>query len=493
MAGVGVKLNRIFEKKSIAADLVGFVYSVVITIAPMIVIIANILLIGWKLGFNEEAYLTRELFSCTILYTFIFALLVVAPFNAVLSKYMQDAIYAERYEDILPCYYIGLLMTMILGCLIGIPFCLWEHFVGGVEVYYVFTGFCAYISMILVFYSMVYLSICKDYERISIFFLIGMAGAFILAWVLKYRCGWNTAYSMLFALTSGFLLIGILEFAAVKRYFARNSNRFLPVLKYFVKWWPLVVTNFFYILGLYIHNFVFWTSESRMVVAKSFVCNQPYDMATCLAMFTNISATVIFITHVEMHFHEKYKIYSEAVIGGKKSDIESAKRRMFRQLGSELMNLMRVQFIISVVIYLLCIVVLPQFGFAGSVMQIYPCLAAGYFILFLMYAAILFLYYYNDLTGAILTTLSFCGVTFVCSLFSMQLIEIWYGMGVVLGSFTGWTVAYIRLRWVERHLDTHIFCQGMLLKQEFAPRPSGLVYRLQTEENKEHKKSGIIK
>ena len=29
MAGVGVKLNRIFEKKSIAADMLGFVYSVV--------------------------------------------------------------------------------------------------------------------------------------------------------------------------------------------------------------------------------------------------------------------------------------------------------------------------------------------------------------------------------------------------------------------------------------------------------------------------------
>ena len=111
MAGVGVKLNRIFEKKSIAADMLGFVYSVVITVAPMILIIANILLIGWALDFNQESYLTRELFSCTILYTFIFSLLVVSPFNAVLSKYMQDAIYAERYEDILPCYYIGLLMT----------------------------------------------------------------------------------------------------------------------------------------------------------------------------------------------------------------------------------------------------------------------------------------------------------------------------------------------------------------------------------------------
>lgn len=464
--------------------MVGFAYSVVITIAPMILIIANILLIGLVLDFNQEPYLTRELFSCTILYTFIFSLLVVSPFNAVLSKYMQDAIYEERYEDILPCYYIGLLMTMILGCLLGIPFCLWEHFVGGVEVYYVFTGFCAYISMILVFYSMVYLSICKDYERISLFFFIGMAAALVLALFLRYLRGWEIAYSMLFSLTIGFLVIGILEFSAVKRYFSRNSNRFLPVLKYFVKWWPLVVANFCYILGLYIHNFVFWTSDARMVIADSFVCNQPYDMATCLAMFTNISATVIFITHVEMHFHEKYRVYSEAVIGGKKSDIESAKRRMFRQLGNELMNLMRVQFIISVVIYLLCIVLMPQFGFAGTVMQIYPCLAAGYFILFLMYAAILFLYYYNDMAGAVLTTLSFCGVTLVCSIFSMRLTEIWYGLGVVLGSFTGWTVAYMRLRWVERHLDTHVFCQGMLLKQERVPKPSGLVYRIQTGETK---------
>ena len=55
MAGVGIKLNRIFEKKSIAADLVGFTYSIVITIAPIILVIANILLMGWILGFGEVA------------------------------------------------------------------------------------------------------------------------------------------------------------------------------------------------------------------------------------------------------------------------------------------------------------------------------------------------------------------------------------------------------------------------------------------------------
>lgn len=482
MAGVGVRLNRIFEKKSIMADMVGFVYSLIITVAPMLVIILNILLMGWILEFHTVPYIDRELFSCTLLYTFIFGLLAVSPFNAVLSKYMQDAIYEERYEDILPCYYLGLLMTLVLGCLAGIPFCLWEHFVGGVDVYYVFTGFCAYISIILVFYSMIYLSICKDYERISLFYIIGMAAAFLLSLFLKFRCKWDIAYSMLFSLTVGFFLTAVLEFSAVKRYFMKNSNRFLPVLKYFKNWWQLVLANLFYILGMYIHNFVFWTDERRIVIANTFVCNQPYDMATCLAMFTNISATVIFITHVEMHFHDKYRRYSESVIGGKWSDIESDKRRMFRQLGEELMNLMRVQFIISVVIYLLCIVLLPQFGFGGTIMQIYPCLAAGYFILFLMYAAILFLYYYNDLTGAVLTTLSFFGVTLAGSLFAMKsFTEIWYGIGVVLGSFTGWTVAYLRLRRVEKNLDTHTFCQGMLLKRTNGPKPSGVVYQAKEE------------
>ncbi len=72
---------------------------------------------------------------------------------------------------------------------------------------------------------------------------------------------------------------------------------------------------------------------------------------------------------------------------------------MFRQLSAELMNLVRIQFIISTAVYLLCVVGLPQYGFSGRVMQIYPCLAAGYFILFILYAEIIFLYYFNDLTG----------------------------------------------------------------------------------------------
>lgn len=317
MAGIGVRLNRIFEKNTLTTNLVGFFYSTVVTVAPMFVIIINLILMEYLLDFASVGYVTRELFSCTILYTFIFSLLTASPFNAVLSRYMSDVIYEERYQDILPCYHIGMLLNIGLSCLLGIPFCLWEHFVGKVPTAYVFCGFCGYISLVLVFYSMIYLSICKDYQRISQYFFFGMLVAFVLALILHFILKWETTWSMLFSLTIGFFVTATLENALIRRYFVRNSNHYRPVLQYFRKYWKLIFTNFLYILGLYIHNFVFWTTDMRMEIAKSFVCNQPYDMASCLAMFTNISATIIFIARVEMNFHEKYKLYSEAVIGGK--------------------------------------------------------------------------------------------------------------------------------------------------------------------------------
>ena len=476
MAGIGVNLNRIFEKNTITTNIIGFFYSTVVTVAPMFLVIANILLMGKFLGLSEVGYAVRELFASTVLYIFIFSLLTASPFNAVLSRYMSDVIYEERYEDILPCFYIGLLLNIILSVLIGIPFCIREYLVGQVDIFYVFTGFSGYISLVLVFYSMLYLSICKDYKKISFFFLIGMAVTFFLSLLLVYVFDWDITYSMLFSLVVGFFLIASLEIAIVKRYFKKNSNRYRRVLHYFKEYWQLVVTNFLYILGLYVHNFVFWTTDLKMVVAKSFVCAPVYDMATCLAMFTNISATIIFISRVEMHFHERYKAYSEAVIGGRGADIENAKKRMFRQLAGELMNLVRIQFIISVVVFLICMIFLPQFGFSGLVMHIYPCLAAGYFILFIMYSAIIFLYYFNDLTGSVMTALSFFAGTLAGSIVATHFTEIWYGIGLVFGAFIGWSVAYVRLRWVEKHMDVHVFCRGTILKKGKGNQPPGKVY-----------------
>ncbi len=463
MARIGFRLNRIFGKNTIVTDLLGVGYSAGVTITPMFVIIGNVILMGKVLGFDTVGYASRELFSCTLLYIFIFALLTASPFNSVLSRYMSDVIYKEQFDDILPCYYVGALLNIAFTALLGIPFCIHEYFAGHVGVLYVLTGYLGYVSLVFVFYSMLYLSICKDYARIALFYLIGMAAAFVLSLIFAWGFGLSVPSSMLLALVIGFFIIACFELATVRYYFKKNSGHYKEVLIYFKKFYTLVLTNFCYTLGLYIHNFIFWNTDLKMITANSFVCAPPYDMATCIAMFTNISATVILIARMEMNFHDKYKAFSEAVIGGRGSDIRNCQDRMFHQLAVELMNLVRIQFIITVIVFLICVVFLPQIGFSGMVMRIYPSLAVGYFILFLMYSEIIFLFYFNDNFGAMLTAMIFLLTTGVASYFSSFLAEKWFGMGVVVGSYVGWTVGYMRLRWVERHMDVHTFCQGTLI------------------------------
>lgn len=482
MAGIGIKLNKIFGKETITTNLIGFGYSTVVTVAPMFVVIGNILLMSYVLGYDNMRYYDRNLFAATVLYIFIFSLLSASPYNAVLSRYLSDVIYEETYDDILPCYYTGLLLTICTACLLGIPFCLWEYFVGKVALYYVYTGFCGFIALVLVFYSMLYLSICKDYSKISLFFFLGMIIAFLFSLLFVWGYKMSVGYSMLLALTIGFSITAIMEMGTIRRYFRKNNNRYKKVLGYFKRYWKLVAINFAYTLGLYVHNFVFWTTDLKMVVVKSFVMAPVYDMATCLAMFTNISATVIFIARVEMYFHERYKLYSEAVTGGRWMDIQNTKNRMFRQLATEVLNLVRLQFIISVIVYLLMLVFLPRFGFSGMVMQIYPSLAAGYFILFIMYSEIILLYYYNDLDGAVFTSVVFCLLTFLGTCVSRNFPVIWYGAGLIFGSLTAFILAYFRLRWVEKHLDEHIFCRGVLFKTKREAMPDSLVYSRKKEQ-----------
>ena len=157
MAGIGIQLNRIFDRRTVLSALHGILFSVTTTIAPMLVVIGNLLLMFRVLGFDHAGDLERELFSCTILYVFVFSLLTSSPFNSVLSKYMTDCIYAEKYEDVRPCIFLGTTINMVFSATIAIPFYLHEFFIGGVDAWYVFLSFLCYLALTFVFSSMLYI------------------------------------------------------------------------------------------------------------------------------------------------------------------------------------------------------------------------------------------------------------------------------------------------------------------------------------------------
>lgn len=72
MAGIGVKLTNIYKKNTLTTDIIGMGYSMAVTIAPMLVVIGALVIMEYCLDFSSVDYLTRELFSCTVLYIFFF-------------------------------------------------------------------------------------------------------------------------------------------------------------------------------------------------------------------------------------------------------------------------------------------------------------------------------------------------------------------------------------------------------------------------------------
>jgi hypothetical protein len=476
MAGIGIKLNKIYGKRTIVSSLYGIGLSVIYTIAPMLVIMGSLLLMYFLLGFDSVNYYDRELFSCTVLYIFIFSLLFSSAFNSVLSKYIADRNFEKQFADIPPCIFIGMLLKLGISTIISVPFYLWEIFVGKVPVYYVFTSYMCYMSLTLVFALMLYGVVIKQFSRISLFFIVGAITSILISCFLRYVFDMEVTYSMLLALTIGFWLTAVLELFMVKRRFSESSNRFRPVFRYLKQYWRLVLSDFLYILGLFCHNFVFWTVPWRMEIANTYVCNQPYDMATCLGMFTNLSATVLFVSKVEMHFFKFYRQFNTAIVGGSYEQIEKSRKRLFQSLVKELMDMVYIQFAISIIIFLLAEIFLPMFGFGGMTLEIYPLMAVGYFISFLMYSNILFLQYFTDYTGTVITGLIFSGIGAIGACISTNLPVAWYGSGFTVAALLAYAFSFLRMKKMEKNIYVHTFCVGSILPYKNEKMPNQQVY-----------------
>lgn len=86
MAGIGYELKKVFKEESISSLVGGIAYSTIVTVGPTVVVMATIIALYTVLGWVSVSSYEQTLLSSTILYGFIFALLVTAPLNGVMCS-----------------------------------------------------------------------------------------------------------------------------------------------------------------------------------------------------------------------------------------------------------------------------------------------------------------------------------------------------------------------------------------------------------------------
>lgn len=463
MAGIGFELKKIYKKEGISRAAMGIIYSSLVTIGPTIIIILTILALYLFLGLSHISYAKRELLSSTILYVFIFSVLLTAPVNVVLSRYLADKFYEEEFENILASYYVGLTICCSIGSILFLPIGYSLFYRGQIDLIFIICSYIFWIVALVLFFSITYLHATKDYKIIASFFLIGMIVTIFLSIISYFICYEDEIHAILYGFTTGFFLIAVLEFSYIRKYFKYNSNNYKDSIRYFFRHKRLMFANFFYMLGLYIHNFIFWTVSGRIHTASTYYTHQAYDMATCLAMFTNISTMVFFIVVAETRFHTAYQRYMESVIGGTYKSIFKNKRMMFRIISQQMKQILGIQIAITSVIFVLIMTFAERIGISGMTIQIYPILCVTFMGVFMMYGNMIYLYYFADMTGGFITAFIFCFVTCIMTLIAKNYSMMWWGIGLFIGMLSSWTFSFFRIKWIEKNIDKHIFCHGTVV------------------------------
>lgn len=476
MAGIGFELKKLFKKEGVFSTIFAGIYATAVTVGPTIIVILALNIMYMLPPYIGISYHDKEVLSSTILYVFIFALILASPINIILSRYVADEIYREDYDSIFSAVETGSVLIAVFVALMGVPFGFAMYFVGNLPLYYIFMAYVFFAALSFTFYYMTFITVLKEYRKITYSFLGSLTIGVLVVLLEVYIFGISIVDAILFGLMLSFLLIAMLLLTFIKKSFVRHNHNSREIFSYIKKGWWLIFANALYIWGLYIHNFVFWfRSEYQVVVANVFISAPTYDVATYLAMLSNISILVIFVVNVETKFHTAYKAYCESVIGASGKDIRRAKQKMIETLRRETIYIVQIQAIVNIIIFIAAMAIFPKVGIGGVIMSMYPVLSIGYMLLYLVQCMMIYLFYLDDQRGAPMVGIAFFLGTFFGSLFAVKLSAPLAGLGVVIGGACGFTTAFFRIRYKLMHLDQHIYGRGKVVQQDRKIKKKGNV------------------
>lgn len=121
MAGIGFELKKLFQQRSLFRALQGFSHGTLVSVGPMLISIIMLLCIGKILKAAQVPVRERELLVASIMYAYIFSMIIVSGLTMLVTRYIADKLYVNRREDILSSLAgvlaVGLLLAGTLGAL----------------------------------------------------------------------------------------------------------------------------------------------------------------------------------------------------------------------------------------------------------------------------------------------------------------------------------------------------------------------------------------
>ena len=455
MAGIGFELKKLYSQKGIVLKIRANLYAGLVVAGPMV--LGFMLLLGAKI-ISTNANATghqQDMIIVIITYSLLFSLLLASTLMFVLARYIADTIYVKEYHRILPSMYGAISLLLVIG---GIGWGIFLYF-SQLPILYSILSFILFCEGVVVWIQVNYVTAIKDYKRILIGFLVGISAGLLVGYVLIHF-HFDIIGALLIGACIAYGIISIIFTQALHQYFPRGNGTSLRFLEWLEKYPTLTFVGFFTTLGLFIHLMIMWSSPWGVQVHGLFYHAPAHDIPALLAFVTSLPSAVNFVTSVEVNVYPKYRLYFALLNGeGILSDIEKAEEEMLAVLKEELFYTSIQQIIVTILAIVVIGEILPylNLGFTSVMIGLFRILCVGYGLFAIGNSLMLFLLYFSNYTGALLSAVSFLVVNTIGTLYTVTLSEVYYGFGFLAAGFIIYLFSLILISSHAKHIDHFVF------------------------------------
>ncbi len=468
MAGIGFELKKLYKKEGILAKLQGHFFSIFVTIGPLLISVLLIVSLQFVLRNIGIKRTEIDLLQATIMYSFIGGVVLTSGYSMLLSRYLSDRLYMERNQDILPALYGSIAVIVMIMGIIGFLF----YWRSPLDFVYKIFAYILFVELGLQIIISVFVSAIKDYRKVSYSFVGGAVVGIGIGYVLLNFTELRSILAVLIAIDASLLLIVLSLLYEVKRFFRIKSNLYYSFLGYFENAGLIFLTNLFYISSLYIHNYMFWRySDYSYTIAQTYTFAPYYDVPAAFAFLSLTPTLVMFVVKVETAFFEKYRnLFYLINHNASYDDIRYSKEELLNVTGKELQYMMEIQLFFSITFIIIGSLFLPNIGFTSRMVGLFIVQVLSYYCVITSFVVMTIMLYYDYQVGAAtLAAYLFISVG-VFSKISIELGEVFYGMGFLLGGITTLVLGLFILNRYLKDLEYRIFCDQVVWKNK-APGP----------------------
>ena len=462
MAGIGFELKRLFSRKGMIATLRAYGYATMTCAGPMLLGFLIMLFIMYIAEKSGSTRLERELLVSMVTYALLSSLTVTSLFSMLTTRFLADMIYTKEYNAMMTSFYGSLAMMLILG---GVCYGIFLFF-SGVILLYKILSFLLFMTLIVVWTEINYLTAIKDYKSIILAFGCALFSAIILSIIFIWGFGIETVTAVMLALTIGYGIMSVWYFALIYKYFPEGFGTSMRFMVWFDENPQLGFIGFFITLGLFGHLVIMWASRINVQVQGLFYGAPTHDVPAIFAFFSILITTVNFVTSVETRFYPKYKDYFSLFNdGGSIMNIELTEKEMLRVLSEELGYLAQKQLLATLIFIIVGTIVLPllPLGFNNEMLRIYRTLCVGYAFYAIANSIMLISQYFDDMNGALIGSAIFVVFTNLCTILLMNGSSSYYGFGFVIGSALFCIFAWYRLCHFVHKLKYRVLSQQNII------------------------------